>query len=205
MSKCLSTAEDVPVFGKSAESFRKSSLFDELPQDDHFDINEDQLDIGYSSKTSKKISFKDINFSNPVQNINLESNIANLSNNDDLSKNLANISFELEDNTYSKNLEVDPNTNVLDEFENISQGYRELSDDISVSADYFENMQNNSSDDENQEYDEFPNEAYADLIVLITKYKLSNAAGNAIISFFNKHSNHSKSLLQKILNKENYL
>ncbi|KAF0440743.1 hypothetical protein F8M41_004034 [Gigaspora margarita] len=67
MSKCLSTAEDVPVFGKSAESFRKSSLFDKLPQDDHFDINEDQLDIGYSSKTSKKISFKDINFSNPMQ------------------------------------------------------------------------------------------------------------------------------------------
>ncbi|KAF0552796.1 hypothetical protein F8M41_021038 [Gigaspora margarita] len=67
MSKCLNIAEDVPVFGKSAESFRKSLLFDKLPQDDYFDINEDQLDIGYSSKTSKKISFKDINFSNPVQ------------------------------------------------------------------------------------------------------------------------------------------
>ncbi|KAF0541697.1 hypothetical protein F8M41_005187 [Gigaspora margarita] len=68
MSKCLSIVKDVPVIGKSAESFRKSSLFDKLPQDDHFDINEDQLDIGYSSKTSKKILFKDINFNNPVQN-----------------------------------------------------------------------------------------------------------------------------------------
>ncbi|KAF0360435.1 zn-finger domain-containing protein [Gigaspora margarita] len=202
MSKCLSTAKDVPVFGKSAESFCKSSLFDELPQDDHFDINEDQLDIGYFSKTSKKISFKDINFSNPVQNINLESNIANLSNDNNLSENLADMSFELEDNTYSKNLEVDPNTNVLDEFENISQEYRELSDDISVSADYFEDMQNNSSDDENQEYDEFPNKAYADLMVLVTKYKLSNAAGNALISFFNKHSNHSKSPLPKNIKQE---
>src|SRR5260363_167658 len=190
MSKCLNIAKDVSVFGKSAESFRKSLISDELPQDDHFNINEDQLDIGYSSKTSKKISFKDINFSNPVQNINLESNIVNLSNNDDLSENLADMSFELENNTYS-------NTNVLDEFENISQGYRELSDDISVSADYFEDMQNNSSDDKNQEYDEFPNEAYADLMVLVTKYKLSNAAGNAIISFFNKHSNHFKSPLPK--------
>ncbi|KAF0449862.1 zn-finger domain-containing protein [Gigaspora margarita] len=182
--------EHVPVFAKSSESFRKSSLFDELPQDD---INEDQLDIGYSSssKTSKRILFKDINFSNPVQNINLESNIANLSNDDNLSKNLADMSFELEDDTYSKNLEVDPNTNILDEFENTSQGYRELSDDISVSANYFE------SDDENQEYNEFPNEAYADLMVLVTKYKLSNAAGNAIISLFNKHSNHSKSPLPK--------
>ncbi|KAF0498165.1 hypothetical protein F8M41_020598 [Gigaspora margarita] len=132
MLKCLSTVEDVPVIGKNAESFRKSSLFDELPQDDHFDINEDQLDIGYSSKTSKKISFKDINFNNPVQNINLESNIANLSNDDNLSENLADMSFELEDNTYSKNLEVDPNINILDEFENTSQGYRELSDDMSL-------------------------------------------------------------------------
>ena len=31
----------------------------------------------------------------------------------------------------------------------------------------------------------------------LTKYKLSNAAGNAIISFFNKHSKHSKSPLPK--------
>ncbi|KAF0544489.1 hypothetical protein F8M41_002818 [Gigaspora margarita] len=92
---------------------------------DHFDINEDQLDIEYSSKTSKKILFKDNSFSNPVQNINLESNIANLSNDNDLSENLANMSFKLEDNTYSKNLEVDSNSNVLDEFENTSQGYCE--------------------------------------------------------------------------------
>src|SRR5260363_441290 len=94
MTKCLNTVEDVPVFAKSSESFHKSSLFDELPQDNHFDINEDQLDIGYSSKTSKKISFKDINFNNPVQNINLESNIANLSNDNNLSENLADMSFE---------------------------------------------------------------------------------------------------------------
>ncbi|KAF0332878.1 hypothetical protein F8M41_018932, partial [Gigaspora margarita] len=68
--------------------------------------------------------------------------------------------FELEDNTYSKNLEVDPNTNILDEFENTLQGYRELSDNILVSADNFKD----SSDDKNQEYDEFPNKAYADLM-----------------------------------------
>ncbi|KAF0443113.1 zn-finger domain-containing protein [Gigaspora margarita] len=197
MSKYLGAVKNVSVIAKSAKSFRKSSLFDKLPQDDLFNINKDQLDIGYSSKTSKKLLFKDINFSNPVQNINLESNIANLSNDDNLSENLADMSFKLEDNTYSKNLEVNPNTNILDKFENTSQGFRELSDDISVNADYFENMRNNSSDDENQEYDKFSNKAYTDLIVLVTKYKLSNAARNAIISFFNKHSNHFKSLLPK--------
>ncbi|KAF0551540.1 zn-finger domain-containing protein [Gigaspora margarita] len=135
----------------------------------------------------------DINFSNPVQNINLESNIANLSNDDNLSENLADMSFELKDNTYLKNLEVDPNTNILDEFENTSQEYYELFDDISFSADYFKD----SSDDENQEYDKFSNEAYTDLMVLVIKYKLSNAARNVIITFFNKYSNHSKSPLPK--------
>ncbi|KAF0369724.1 hypothetical protein F8M41_013434 [Gigaspora margarita] len=178
MSKYLSTAKDVPVFGKSAKSFCKSSLFDELLQDNHFDINENQLDIGYFSKTSKKISFKDINFSNPVQNINLEKN-----------------------NTYSKNLEINSNTNILNELENTSQEFRELSDNISVSANYFEDMENNLSDNKNQEYDEFSNKAYADLMVLVTKY----TAKNMIISFFNKHSNHFKSSLPKILNKKNYL
>jgi hypothetical protein len=34
-------------------------------------------------------------------------------------------------------------------------------------------------------------------MVLVTKYKLSNAAGNAIISFFNKHSNLEASPLPK--------
>ncbi|KAF0458251.1 hypothetical protein F8M41_001051 [Gigaspora margarita] len=178
MSKCLSTVEDFPVIAKSAKSFHKSSLFDELLQDNHFVINEDQLDIGYSSKTSKKVLFKDINFNNLVQNINLESNIANLSNDDNLFENLADISLELEDNTYSKNLEINPNTNIFDEFENTLQRYRKLSNDMSVSANYFEDM---SSDNENQKYDEFSNEAYTDLMVLVTKYKLSNAAGNAII------------------------
>jgi hypothetical protein len=202
ISNCSSTAEDDPVFVKSAKSFRKSSHFDELPQEDLFDINKDKLDIGFSFK---RISFKDINFSNPVHNIktinniNLESNIAspsNLSNDDNLSENLADMSFELEDNTYSNNFEIYPNTDILDEYKNTLQGYREISKDLLANANYSEELQNYSSDNENQEY-EFSNEAYADLIVLVTKYKLSNMAGNAVISFFNKHSNYSISPLPK--------
>ncbi|KAF0446048.1 zn-finger domain-containing protein [Gigaspora margarita] len=140
-----------------------------------------------------------------MQNINLESNIANLSNDDNLSENLADMSFELENNTYSKNLEVDPNTNVFDKFENISQRYRELSDDISVSADYFEDMQNNSSDNENQEYDEFSNEAYADLMVLVTKYKLNNELEMRLSHSLISIQIISNLYYQKILNKKNYL
>ena len=38
-------------------------------------------------------------------------------------------------------------------------------------------------------------------MILITKYKLNNKAGNAIIHFFNKHSNITKSPLPKSIEK----
>ena len=43
----------------------------------------------------------------------------------------------------------------------------------------------------------YPNEVYEDFITLVTKYRLSNAIENAIIRFFNKHTNFDKSLLSK--------
>ena len=48
---------------------------------------------------------------------------------------------------------------------------------------------------------EFPNEAYKDLMLLVTNYKLSNKAGNEIIQFFNKHSNLATSPLPKNIKK----
>ncbi|RHZ72843.1 hypothetical protein Glove_236g106 [Diversispora epigaea] len=39
---------------------------------------------------------------------------------------------------------------------------------------------------------EFPNEAYADLMALVIENNLNNKAGNAIIKFFNKHSDLSQ-------------
>ena len=47
----------------------------------------------------------------------------------------------------------------------------------------------------------FPNDAFKDLMILITKNKLSNKAGNGIIQFFNKHSNLVKSPLPKNIEK----
>src|SRR6266480_3327070 len=48
---------------------------------------------------------------------------------------------------------------------------------------------------------EFPNYAYKDLMVLVTKHKLNNKAGNGIIQFFNKYSALSKSPLPKNIKK----
>ena len=44
---------------------------------------------------------------------------------------------------------------------------------------------------------EFPSEAYADLMTLVTKHNLNNQTSNAIINFFNKHSNLPISPLPK--------
>lgn len=48
---------------------------------------------------------------------------------------------------------------------------------------------------------DFPNEAYADLMALVAKHNLSNATGNAIIKFFNKHANLNTSPLPKSIEK----
>ncbi|CAB4394988.1 unnamed protein product [Rhizophagus irregularis] len=58
-----------------------------------------------------------------------------------------------------------------------------------------------SSKESEETYTEFPNEAYKDLMILVTKHKLNNKASNAIINFFNKHSTLSNSPLPKNIEK----
>src|SRR3954470_23958330 len=50
---------------------------------------------------------------------------------------------------------------------------------------------------DSKEIASFPNEVYGDLMILVTKHKLSNASDNAIIKFFNKHTNLATSPLPK--------
>ena len=71
-------------------------------------------------------------------------------------------------------------------------------DQSSQNEDFFEDILEESEPEMNADY---PNEAYADLMTLITKYKLSNAMGNAIIKFFNKHANVGISVLPKSIEK----
>ncbi len=55
---------------------------------------------------------------------------------------------------------------------------------------------------DSKEIASFPNEVYGDLMTLVTKHKLSNASGNAIIKFFNKHTNLATSSLPKSIKQE---
>ena len=69
---------------------------------------------------------------------------------------------------------------------------------IVESEDFIKNILEESEEsEEKSESFSYPNEAYGDLMSLITKHKLNNATGNAIIKFFNKHANLDKSPLPK--------
>ena len=50
---------------------------------------------------------------------------------------------------------------------------------------------------DSKEIANFPNEAYGNLMELVTKHKLNNASGNAIIKFFNKYTKLATSPLPK--------
>jgi len=72
------------------------------------------------------------------------------------------------------------------------------SNNILVESDNVEesdNVDNVDNIEKSDNANEFPNEAYADLMTLVTNYKLNNKAGNAIIKFFNKYSNLPQSPL----------
>jgi len=105
------------------------------------------------------------------------------------------------------------NENILEDSENLleSEGLLEDSEDIfepEESVDILKEPEDilEESDPEDileksETHTEFPNEAYADLMVLVTRHKLNNKTGNAIIKFFNKHSNLITSSLPKNIEK----
>ena len=104
----------------------------------------------------------------------------------DISFHSSNIPEEFEnfDEILSDSLQYDANmSDIPEEFENL--------DEILP-----ESLQSNVEESE-VEIKEFPNEAYADLMTLVTENNFSNKAGNAIIKFFNKHSDLSQSPLPK--------
>src|SRR6266496_4018409 len=94
---------------------------------------------------------------------------------------------EIDQNMVDQNMEeINQDENVLNVFENILE-----ESDLELNVEELESEINAN----------YPNEAYGDLMSLVTKYKLSNVTGNAIIKFFNKYANLDKSPFQNLLNK----
>src|SRR5918911_564797 len=96
---------------------------------------------------------------------------------------VSSISYQYEnDSSHASDISFH-SSNIPEEFENL--------DEILPKS-----LQSNVEESE-VEIKEFPNEAYADLMTLVTENNFSNKAGNAIIKFFNKHSDLSQSPLPK--------
>ena len=113
---------------------------------------------------------------------------------------------------------VDTQSNLLSEISIVDYGERlesvdfeaELKTEIFKEILFFDKFKNDL-EIEDLKKPEFPNEAYKDLMLLVTDHKLNNKAGNAVIRFFNKHSTLLKSPLPKnikngreFMNKMNY-
>ncbi|CAB5395746.1 unnamed protein product [Rhizophagus irregularis] len=81
----------------------------------------------------------------------------------------------------------------ISEVGEIDQNIEEIDHDENENV--FENILEDSDSELNEEESKpeinvnYPSEAYGDLMALVTKHKLNNATGNAIIKFFNKHAN----------------
>lgn len=82
----------------------------------------------------------------------------------------------------------------------LEDNYEDNYEDILESTDEAEIFEE-SEDPSSGPYAGFPNDAYKDLMILVTKHKLNNKAGNDIIRFFNKHSSLIKSPLPKNIEK----
>ena len=101
---------------------------------------------------------------------------------------------------------VDTQSNLLSEISIVDYGERlesvdfeaELKTEIFEEILFFDKFKNDL-EIEDLKKPEFPNEAYKDLMLLVTDHKLNNKAGNAVIRFFNKHLTLLKSPLPKIL------
>ena len=78
----------------------------------------------------------------------------------------------------------------------------DVSDIYNINDDNMELSEESDNDDnmelsEESEIVEFPNKAYEDFMTLVTNYNLNNEVSNAVIHFFNKHSDLSVSPLPK--------
>src|ERR1043165_5234617 len=78
---------------------------------------------------------------------------------------------------------------------NMEESYNSQESNNILEYDNIKESDNVDNIEKSDNANEFPNEAYADLMTLVTNYKLNNKAGNAIIKFFNKHSNVPQSPL----------
>jgi hypothetical protein len=85
----------------------------------------------------------------------------------------------------------------ITEVDDTDQNTEEVGQNENVFENILDESESSAEESEPETTVNYPSEAYGDLMSLVTKHKLSNVTGNAIINFFNKHANLKKSPLPK--------
>ncbi|KAF0437236.1 hypothetical protein F8M41_004467 [Gigaspora margarita] len=156
MNVCALTAGvDEQLFVNNPAQVHKFSNPSKLNQNENFDINEYKSDIVKDIQFNSKSNF-DSSLASPLH----------VPNTDELASGLDNISFELDNSNINSNIfEFDPTSNLLNDLETTIDEDQEFSNEILNNSTYFEPIRSSSSDEEfNQKHEEFPNEAYANLM-----------------------------------------
>ena len=123
--------------------------------------------------------------------------------NEDFSSDDESIDSEINDLSFQSKMSISETDEIDQNMEKIDQNENDNEDILGdFDSDLNEEPEDSDSELNEEEYEPeinatYPNEAYGDLLTLVTKHKLSNVTGNAIINFFNKHANLKKSPLPK--------
>ncbi|KAF0400285.1 hypothetical protein F8M41_009570 [Gigaspora margarita] len=134
--------------------------------------------VNLFSRTSKKISISSIKFGkqshksadNFIQIVSKEENLCNISKDFEVDNDM---SFELEDkNDMSFEVAADNNEEFFEILQDILPNFKDIAEEIKPFKSC--NKLSSSNEDNSKKYKDFPNEAYADLMALVTKFKLKD-------------------------------
>ncbi|RHZ87245.1 hypothetical protein Glove_38g6 [Diversispora epigaea] len=180
------------------------SIHENSNEDEGEGENEDEDNDSYNAEVEEESLTSDISHSNSSEELSLEVMMI-----DSLeSENLLNNENNFESIHENSNEDEGEGENEDEDNDSYNAEVEEesLTSDISHSSvSFFENMKLSNSEPENYSFNnyasdynniceeaepiEFSNNAYADLMAFVTNYNLSNEATNAVIRFFNEHSN----------------
>src|SRR5215471_6068262 len=111
--------------------------------------------------------------------------------NEDFSSDDESIDSEINDLSFQSKMSISETDEIDQNMEKIDQNENDNEDILGdFDSDLNEEPEDSDSELNEEEYEPeinatYPNEAYGNLLTLVTKHKLSNVTGNAIIKFFN--------------------
>ncbi|GES96982.1 hypothetical protein GLOIN_2v1783703 [Rhizophagus clarus] len=148
--------------------------------------------FAYTQHAQKCLKNVEVEVEEDDDNNNSEKYSSEMDTRSNLSSEYENDKVEVDDDNDVQNMSFDSIGSAISEMSLEDSNFENILDS-SEEPEIFEEPKNLNT----KTCTEFPNDAYKDLMLLVTKYKINNKGGNEIIRFFNKHSNLTESPLPK--------